>query len=338
VRSFDPDEAWTEEGTFDPFRKPETSSELKETLRREFEGKSLHDVIPGRHLNNDYGTCHRVAGTERGALVRCDRTRARDDLERSLQLVPGIRDRMHGRLAEEGYATLRDLEEHPRFGEESRRVRKALKSGSSEEIIEVFGQRLAASDPLVLRLAGFHRDTDFLFLDLETMGLFGGQPVILAGLARPGNDNTIRTDQFLARDFPDEAAIIAEVCHRIEKSPVLVTYNGKSFDVPFLEQRAAYYGIAFPDVRVHIDLLHFCRRTWKKELVNCTLTTIEQQVLGIARDEDLPGEMVPEFYQEYLLSGNAGFLKPIVDHNRQDIASLVGVFSSLTERWLTDEE
>jgi hypothetical protein len=84
---------------------------------------------------------------------------------------------------------------------------------------------------------------------------------------------------------------------------------------------------------MHFDLLHFCRRAWRDELEGCSLRSIEQTILGTSRETDLPGELVPEFYYEYLRTGNAGFLKPIVDHNRQDVQSLVNVFSSLVEYW-----
>jgi len=68
-------------------------------------------------------------------------------------------------------------------------------------------------------------------------------------------------------------------------------------------------------------------------LSSFSLRSIEQSILGISRETDLPGELVPEFYYEYLRTGNAGFLKPIVDHNRQDVISLVNVFSSLVQHW-----
>ena len=338
MRHFDPDDVWTDQPQFDPYHRPETSNRLRAELLRRYEGMSLNQVLPGRAVHNDHGSCHRISGLERGALVRCTRARARTDLHSALELVPGIRDRMHERLADEGYQSLNDLQDHPRFGGDSTRICELLSTGDTGGLMDLLAERLSSSDPLVLRLAGFYRDTEFAFLDLETMGLFGGQPVVLAGIARPSRPNTIRFDQFLARDFPDEAALVAEVCRILDRTKVLVTYNGRSFDVPFLEQRAAYYGIAFPGIPVHFDLLHFCRRTWKHELNSCSLRSIEQNVLRLTRDEDLPGELVPEFYQDFLRTRNPGLLKPIVEHNRQDIISLVSVFSSLVQHWFEDTE
>lgn len=333
MRHTDPDNAW-KDGTLDPFYRPDSVHTLREQLRRDYEGRKVAEVMPGRFVRNDYGRCYRMKGSTRGALVRCTRSRARQDLSHSLNLIHGIRDRTHARLTEQGYETLADLEAHPRYGGESRRLRQLVDRGSAAELVDVLADRMARSDPLVLTLAGFHRDSDFLFLDLETMGLFYGQPVVLAGIARPAPGNLIKYEQYLALDFEHEAALIAQVSRAASRARVLATYNGRSFDLPFLQARAAFYGIPFDFDGLHFDLLHFSRRAWRDRLPGCSLATVEREILGLSREDDLPGEHVPEFFQEFLRSGNPGFLKPIVDHNRQDIVSLVSIFSELTSEGL----
>jgi hypothetical protein len=330
VRSFDPDK-YEPDPDFED--RPDTVSAFREQLRRDYEGLPLEKVMPGDIVENDYGTCYRLTATARGALRRGDAEKTRQDLLGSVNLVRGIRDKTRTRLAQQGFRTLADLENHPRFCGESKRVRELLEAGSTEELTEVIGARLSKSHPTVLGLTGLHADSDFLFLDLETMGLFAGQPLVVAGLARLKPDNTIIVEQYVVRDFPDELALLAEVNRQVGSHHVMVTYNGKSFDLPFLTGRSAYYGIKLTPPGVHFDLLHFCRRAWRGELDGCSLRSIEQTILGINRETDLPGELVPEFYYEYLRTGNAGFLKPIVDHNRQDVISLVNVLSGLTELW-----
>jgi len=381
VRTFDPDE---NEPDVDPDfgGQPETVAAFREQLRRDYEGLPIEKVLPGDVVENDYGACYRLTAKARGALRRGDAEQARQELLGSVSLVRGIRDKTRTRLEEQGFKTLADLEGHPRFCGESKRIRELLEAGSTEELAEVIGARLSKSHPSVLGLSGLHADADFLFLDLETMGLFAGQPLVVAGLARLGSDNTIIVEQYVVRDFPDELALLAEVNEQVGTHKVMVTYNGKSFDLPFLTGRSAYYGIALKRPRVHFDLLHFCRRAWGKQglsraarsygapgasdasagdtsatrssrrsvdvsppwdcpsfsrgmspLSSFSLRSIEQSILGISRETDLPGELVPEFYYEYLRTGNAGFLKPIVDHNRQDVISLVNVFSSLVQHW-----
>ena len=323
--------------------------------------------MPGEVVQNDYGSCYLVTATARGALRRGDAEQARQNLLGTVDLVRGIRHKTRTRLEEQGFKTLADLENHPRFCGESKRIRELLEAGSTEELAEVIGARLSKSHPSVLGLSGLHDDADFLFLDLETMGLFAGQPLVVAGLASLRPDNTIVVEQYVVRDFPDELALLAEVNRQVGAHKVMVTYNGKSFDLPFLTGRSAYYGLGLKPPGVHFDLLHFCRRAWGRKrglsaenrdcpalsptqapqgtvprfppsqglppLSSVSLRAIEQTILGISRETDLPGELVPEFYYEYLRTGNAGFLKPIVDHNRQDVESLVNVFSSLVEHW-----
>jgi uncharacterized protein len=330
VRPFDPDK-YEPDPDFEG--RPDTVSAFREQLRRDYEGLPFDKVMPGDVVENDFGSCYRLTVTARGALRRGDAEKTRQDLLGSVSLVRGIRDKTRARLEEQGFKTLADLENHPRFCGESKRIRELLEAGRTEELNEVIGARLSKSHPTVLGLSGLHDDTDFLFLDLETMGLFAGQPLVVAGLARLKPDNTIIVEQYVVRDFPDELALLAEVNQQVGSHKVMVTYNGKSFDLPFLTGRSAYYGIKLKPPGVHFDLLHFCRRAWRGELDGCSLRSIEQSILGISRETDLPGELVPEFYYEYLRTGNAGFLKPIVDHNRQDVISLINVFSELVTRW-----
>jgi len=349
VRTFDPDK-YEPEVDPDFGGRPETVAAFKEQLRRDSEGLPIGKVLPGKAIENDFGSCHRMTTTVRGALRRGDAEKTRQDLLGSVNLVRGIRDKTRARLVEQGFKTLADLEDHPRFCGDAKRIRELLEAGSTEKLTEVVGARLSKSHPKVLGLSGLHADADFLFLDLETMGLFAGQPLVVAGIARLGSDNTIVVDQYVVRDFPDELALLAEVNQQVAAHRVLVTYNGKSFDLPFLTGRSAYYGIKLKPPGVHFDLLHFCRRAWGRKrglslrrapcdseglspLSSVSLHSIEQAILGTSRETDLPGELVPEFYYEYLRTGNAGFLKPIVDHNRQDVISLVNVFSSLVEHW-----
>ena len=332
MRTFDPDD-YEPDADPDFTGRPDAISAFRDQLRRNYEGMPLEKVLPGDVVENDYGSCYRLTATARGALLRSDADKTRRDLLGSVNLVRGIRDKTRARLKEQGFKTLADLENHPRFCGESKRIRQLLEAGSTDELAEVVGARLSRSHPTVLGLSGLHADADFLFLDLETMGLFAGQPLVVAGIARLGSDNTITIDQYVVRDFPDELALLVEVRRHVAEHRVLVTYNGKTFDLPFLSGRSAYYGIGLKPPPVHFDLLHFCRRAWRDALEGCSLRSIEESILGISRETDLPGELVPEFYYEYLRTGNAGFLKPIVDHNRQDVASLVNVFSSLVEYW-----
>jgi hypothetical protein len=262
VRTFDPDK-YEPDADFEAH--PETVSAFREQLRRDYEGMPFEKVMPGEVVENYYGTCYRVTATARGALRRGDAEQARQNLLGSVSLVRGIRDKTRARLEEQGFKTLADLENHPRFCGESKRIRELLEAGSTEELAEVIGARLSKSHPSVLGLSGLHEDGDFLFLDIETMGLFAGQPLVVAGLAHLEPNNTVIVEQYVVRDFADELALLAEVNRQVGSHRVMVTYNGKSFDLPFLTGRSAYYGIKLKPPGVHFDLLHFCRRAWGRK-------------------------------------------------------------------------
>ena len=110
-----------------------------------------------------------------------------------------------------------------------------------------------------------------------------------------------------------------------------ISFNGKSFDIPYISERAAYYGMPVNLNQPHFDLLHFSRRRWAGSLPNVRLSTLERQILGISRAVDIPGSLVPEFYEAFLRTGNCGPLVPIVDHNRQDLISLGFLLQTLLE-------
>jgi hypothetical protein len=143
----------------------------------------------------------------------------------------------------------------------------------------------------------------------------------------------ISTYQYLLRDISEEpGALIATLSH-FEERAALATYNGRAFDVPYIRERVAYYGLDAELNHFNVDLLHFSRRAWKERLPNCRLTTVEKHLLDIERKDDVPSTLVPDFYESYLKTENPGPLIPIVEHNKQDIISLASIFSRLWDEW-----
>ena len=196
--------------------------------------------------------------------------------------------------------------------------------------MDLIGSRHAKSHPLVLGTAGFHEPGDFVFLDIETLGLFS-RPIILFGVGRMDCGELV-VHQYLLRDIGEEqAALIATCGHLSGDHAALVTFNGKSFDLPYIRDRLAYYGMG-NDTRIpHFDVLHFSRRRWRDHFPSLRLCVLEHEVCGISREEDIPGQMVPEFYETYLNTNNCGPLVPIIEHNKQDVVSLAMLFFRLLE-------
>jgi uncharacterized protein YprB with RNaseH-like and TPR domain len=174
------------------------------------------------------------------------------------------------------------------------------------------------------------------YVDTETTGLAGGAGtlVFLVGVGRFIKDH-FRLRQYLLRDPAEEEAMLEALRLDLEPALGFVTFNGRSFDIPLLEMRYViglrqrWQLTEWP----HLDLLHPSRRLWRRQLPDCTLSTIEQRVLGIERsEEDVPGAEIPGLYMDYLRTGETGGLSRVVYHNEVDILSLVGLTTSVLER------
>ncbi|MDQ3547272.1 MAG: ribonuclease H-like domain-containing protein [Chloroflexota bacterium] len=165
--------------------------------------------------------------------------------------------------------------------------------------------------------------SDMVFLDTETTGLSGGTGthVFLVGIGRFTGD-ALHVRQFFMRHPGDERALLAALASDLRETGALVTYNGRSFDVPLLETRYRMHGQSFVAPEQHIDLLAPARAIWKHRLPSCSLGTIERMVLGVVRELDAPGWMIPQLYFDYLRSRRIDLLEPVFEHNRFDIVTL----------------
>lgn len=162
------------------------------------------------------------------------------------------------------------------------------------------------------------------FLDTETTGLAGGTGTyaFLVGVGSIDAEG-FRLRQFFMRDYGEEASLLARLAEHLAQFDVLVTYNGKAYDQPLLETRFRMVRARHPFDRMeHLDLLFGARRLWKLRLESCRLVDLENQILGVERQGDLPGEMIPYCYFDYLRSQQAFRLVPIFHHNATDILSL----------------
>jgi uncharacterized protein len=166
--------------------------------------------------------------------------------------------------------------------------------------------------------------TRWAFLDTETTGLAGGTGnyafLIGVGSIEPAG---FRLRQFFMRDHGEEASLLRRLSEHLAQFDVLITYNGKTYDQPLLETRFRMARARHPfDRLAHLDLLFGARRLWKLRLESCRLVELENQILGVERQGDLPGEMIPYYYFEYLRTQQAFRLVPIFHHNAIDILSL----------------
>ncbi len=164
-----------------------------------------------------------------------------------------------------------------------------------------------------------------VFLDLETTGLSGGAATVAFVVGLGWFDTgAFATRQYVLRGFADEPRVLAALSGVLGEAPALVTFNGKSFDLPVLESRWAYHRMSSPLATLpHLDLLHPSRRLWPGD--DGTLVGLERAVLGVRRVGDVPGAEIPGRYIAYLRDGDARHLEPVLEHNRLDLRSLAGL-------------
>lgn len=163
-----------------------------------------------------------------------------------------------------------------------------------------------------------------VFFDCETTGLAGGAGTyaFLVGLGFLSGDE-FRVEQYFMEDFHQERAVLAAVAEKMKGFEFLVSYNGKCFDLPLLETRWTVNRIDFDSRRwFHLDLLYPSRRLWKRRIGDCSLGSVEQRVLGVERAIDVPSFLIPQIYFDYLRTGQAEPLIPVLHHNSHDIVSL----------------
>jgi len=192
------------------------------------------------------------------------------------------------------------------------------------------------------RRAAVQNPEKWLFLDTETTGLAGGTGTyaFLVGLAW-WDAGGLQVEQLFLRDFSEEHSLLQELSARLAERPVLVTFNGKSFDWPLLENRFTMTrAIRVPELAAHLDLLHPARALWKLRLGSVRLVELERHVLDAARlgwhrEDDISSAMIPQFYFDYLRGGAADPLAGVVKHNQMDLRGLAALFGKINS--LLDE-
>ena len=211
---------------------------------------------------------------------------------------------------------------------------------------DVAGRAMAAAQEIAM-LGGVPEPLDgpprsLLFVDLETTGLAGGAGtyafLVGCGFFEP---HGFRVRQYVMPAYHHERPLLAEVESLVRASAGLVSYNGKSFDVPVLETRYQFNRLPPPfEGLAHVDMLHSARRFWRgaaasagawPETDGCRLSTLERTLFGVRRIGDVPGFEIPGRYFGFIRSGDALPLEPVLEHNRLDLVSLAAMTARAVE-------
>lgn len=202
------------------------------------------------------------------------------------------------------------------------------------------GPRLRPMDP-ALPEPGAPEPALPVFIDIETTGLAGGAGThaFLVGCGA-FEEEAFRIRQFFLVDFDAERALLRALSASTSTAGALVSFNGKSFDLPVIETRYLFHRMAFPFAGVaHVDLLHPARRLWRRrraaapdafapewsDASSCSLAALERTLVGVLREDDVPGFEIPGRYFHYIRTGDAEPLLPVFEHNRLDLLSLAAL-------------
>ncbi len=294
---------------------------LEENLLAKYENKRLLDISGSKIIDTDAGETLCITESEKIDFKLAENN-FKQQMNHNLKLLPRIGVKKEQNLKNAGYETIESLTTHDKYGSLADKFIANIDGMSFKEILGLLNKNKYGKkcrDNLI-KCASIPDVENFKFMDIETLGL-SNVPVILIGVAEIKNSK-ITSSQYFLRDIYEEPAVLEAYLSHLDEDSVHVTFNGAMFDVPFIKNRCNYYRMN-PNLDLpHLDLLNFARNLWKDSLPNCQLQTIEKEIFGIERDEDVPGQYIPGYYQTYLSEKNIGPIVPIIEHNRQDIVSL----------------
>lgn len=197
--------------------------------------------------------------------------------------------------------------------------------GSTHGAFSFHSWREVTPEALSFLAGGRCNPPGLLFVDVEATGLGGaGTQAFLVGSARLAGEELVLTQHFLPGPG-HEAALLYELRRHWPPEAWLVTYNGKCFDWPLLSDRYTMHGQHRPAIAGHLDLLFWARRLLGPCLASCTLISLEQEVLGISRTGDIPAQLIPAAYFDYVRRGDTSCIDQVLEHNLHDLLSLVAL-------------
>jgi uncharacterized protein YprB with RNaseH-like and TPR domain len=169
-----------------------------------------------------------------------------------------------------------------------------------------------------------------LFLDIETAGLSANTYLFLVGMMY-ANGNGFHVEQVFARDYTEEKGVLLHVHETMGRFDTIVTYNGASFDIPFIRTRMAVHRIPELPPVGSVDLLHASRRVFREKLPNCRLVTVEKYLRGAGREGDIPSRFIPRAYHEFVRTKDARIMRNVAYHNRMDLFTMAVILNHLSE-------
>ena len=301
---------------------------LKEKLLMDYEDKSLKDVMDCKECSTSFGDVLKITKKEKIDFSIEDND-FRNQINNNLKLLPKIGLKTEQNLKDKGYDTIESLTHHDRYCDVASKFMDSIDDLTYFEIIDLLDSNKYTKKCRnnIVKSISLKEPENFKFMDIETKGL-SNVPIILIGVAEINGKNIIASQYFL-RDYSEEASIIDAYLTHLDEDSVHVTFNGKTFDVPFIKNRCRYNRIEANLDLPHLDLMYFAKNLWGEELPNCQLQTIEKELFGIERVGDVPGQYIPGYWDTYYQKDNIGPVVPIIERNAQDIISLASFLDKM---------
>ena len=311
-----------------------------ESLIKQYKGKRIEDVFPNHRIrNNKLGSCMEIYWDIANYSCNLDLKLTRKKLLTNLKTIYYIGEKIERKLLKKGVLSLFDLKYHLKYCHSVNNILESIRNKDYRVLCE-------HKDIFDLDVLFCFEKEELLFLDIETLGLYA-DPIILVGLG------FFKMEYFMmriifARNLDEEMALLEHL--RINIFPhfkCFISYNGKSFDIPYIANRFLYFfdenpmifndEITYQHINTkfhHVDLYHNCRRKFKGEFANYTLTQVEKELLGFKRKNKLTGNLVGECYKLYQQDPRryAGVVKEVIEHNFWDVYSLPLILETVIKR------
>lgn len=259
-------------------------------------------------------------------LARLAKTTPRQlDVASVRGVLPGLRSALPGQRRDTEHGELHLIDEYlePHHHHGRAHIAKALR---------VPTERLAqlALDPSLENI-DIQRA---LFLDTETTGLAGGTGTVpfLIGIGW-FEDQSMRIQQLFLPELGREAPMLHWLRERVNESSFIVSFNGKTFDWPLLRTRFVLNRVRAPALPPHLDLLHCARRVLRPRLKSVRLVELERKVLGMYREDDVSGAVIPQLYFDYLDGGEVSPIAKVIEHNANDLIALAALVAELVSHF-----
>ena len=303
----------------------------------QYKGKTIEGLFPNhRVVRNKMGQFMEIVWKEEEFQCNIDLSLSKRKILRNLKTIYYIGDNIERQLNRKGVKSLYDLRINLKY------------NGSAHRLLDLIENRnyksLCNNKSIYdLDVAFCFELEELLFIDIETLGLYDS-PIIMVGLGYFKNNN-FEIHILFARDLEEEIAMCEHLKTEILPNyRCFITYNGKSFDIPYIANRFMYFFDKNPMISEeeepyerfnskfhHIDLYHNCRRKYKGSFENYTLTDMENKLLNMKRENELPSGLVGLCYKKYLEAPlrYMGLVKEIIEHNYWDVYSMPLILQKL---------